>query len=258
MLEEKRNIVLGAGRLYFDPFDDAGEKTGEIYLGETPGFGLSVAVEKTDVYSSDTPTAEKISSVVRSITRTANITCEHISAENLAMFVGGRSKEVAQPSQAVAHEERKVKKGRWYQVGKNLKEVKGVSVEKKVGLADEEVVYAVDDDYILDADMGRIYIKPDGSIADDAIVEFSYMTLAPHLKYDQVETTANASLTGALRWIADNAEGANKDLYAPYAELAPSGESALQSRETPMQISFSAEFLARGGQPALYINGRPD
>ena len=73
---------------------------------------------------------------------------------------------------------------------------------------------------------------------------------------EQLASASLAALQGALRFIADNPKGTNRDLYAPKVTLRPSG--ALQFKgEDWMKMSYEAEFLKKNASTsAVFIDGR--
>mgnify|MGYP006363046905 FL=1 len=46
------SYVFGRGKIYIDLFDTGGNKTGERFLGNCPGFTLTVASEKLEHFAS--------------------------------------------------------------------------------------------------------------------------------------------------------------------------------------------------------------
>lgn len=109
--------LVPAGKLYFDPFDTSGNKTGERYLGLTPGFTLSIASDKIESFTSENGIRTLDDSVLVSVTRTGNITCRQISDANLSMFIIGDISTYAQTGAAVTNEALNVLPDRYYQAG---------------------------------------------------------------------------------------------------------------------------------------------
>lgn len=250
------NIVLGAGKLYFDMEDASGNKIGERYLGDTPGFSIEVTTENTEVYDSDGAIAEKLINVATRVTRQATITCQDISLDNLALFVIGARDTVAQTATPVTDEAHTVQTGMYYQLGVSSANPTGVRGVSSVTVTDatDTTTYVLDTDYELDAAMGRIYIIPGAGISDDDQILVDYTPTAN--SRDQVASSNLGAKFGALRYIADNTEGTNRDVYAPRVQLRPNGTMDWKSRESQMQMEFSAEFL-KTTLAAVYIDGRP-
>ena len=250
-MDKTNDIVVGAGRVYFSPKGQAGER----YLGDTPGFTVGISSEQTDVYSSDDPVAEKIVSVVRNIERTATITCQDFSLENLAIFLLGDVTSLTQTASEVADEEAIVNKGEWYQLGGGIgaKDVSSVSIQAAKVKADTYVALAADTDYTLDAKNGRVFMLTD-VVKFNNPIKFTYTPRAA--TYAQVQTSNTKTIEGSLRFRSDNTEGGNRDLYGPNVIIRPNGEIELKSRDNPVQFTFNVEFIKEGDDEAIYFTNR--
>ncbi len=75
--------LIPGGKIYFDLFNAALEKTGERYLGLTPGFTISIASDKIQSYSAENGLQELDDETLVKITRTGKLTVRQISMENL-------------------------------------------------------------------------------------------------------------------------------------------------------------------------------
>jgi len=252
-----QNIVVGAGKVFFDPEDAAGNLTGERYLGDTPGFAVQVESDKLESYDSDGPVAEKLLDVTIRVKRSAQIVCKDISADNLALFLVGDVATVSQSTGSVTDEALTVKKGRYYQLG--------VSASRPAGVRDINAVavtgvggtptYVAGTDYTVDLALARLYIEPGGAIADGTPILVDYAKVAT--TWEEIVSHNLGAKRGALRFIADNTQGENRDLYIPKCEVSPSGEAAFKSRDSVQQLSFAVSFGRRGNHAQIYVNGRP-
>ena len=247
------NIVLGAGYLYFDKFDDDGNKTGERYLGQTPGFTFSMSSEKLEKYTSDGPIAELMVSVTTQISREGTITCDDISAENLALFIAGDVDTAGQSADTALSQTFTATPGREYQLGDgagytNIDSVVVTTVSGSTALT-------LGDDYEVDAEGGRVIILEGGAISAPEEVEVTF-DIDADADAVVISTTDQVSLRGAIRFRGDNTVGENRDVYIPNAELSPDGEFQFKSRDDFQQItfSFSAQKPKDGGK-AVYIRG---
>jgi hypothetical protein len=257
MAQELSKYILGAGKLYFDPENSNGDLTGEIYLGDTPGFEMPVSSDIIDTWSSDGKVAEREDLAVTRIVRNATLRCKNISMYNLSLFVIGDHSTLAEAGGAVTDEAvNGVQQGRYYQLGVTSSNPTGVRTISAVTVtgAGGTPSYAVDTDYTVDLALGRIYIVPGGSIADDANILVDYTKTAENR--DHVAASDLGAKYGALRYIADNTRGPNRDLYVPRLLLRPDGSLAFKSRENYMEMQFQAEFLKRDSLAQAYIDGR--
>lgn len=245
------NYTIPKGKIYFD------DGTGEEYLGNTPS--AEIGVESTDLphYSAESGIREKDDSALVEINRNLNITADDISTANWARFIIGTVGAKAQAATPVVDESvGEVQQGRYYQVGVTSGNPSGVrdigSVTVKVGATAKTVTT----DYTVDAALGRVYIVPGGGIVDDEVVLVSYTPVAG--SREQVVSASNASVAGALRFVADNPKGTNRDIYLPSVLLKPTGTARLKGENAEwMQLGFQIEILKRDANSgAIYIDGR--
>lgn len=256
MPKHTNTIVLGAGKLYFDIENSSGVKLGERYLGDTPGFEVSVNTEQTDVWDNDGAIAEKLLSSATRVVRTSTINCQDISMDNLALFLLGAKSTRAQAATPVVDEAiNNVLQGRYYQLGALATNPTGVRNVGSVTITDDvpSPAFVLNTDYELDVANGRIYIIEGGGISDGTNLLADYTPVAN--SREQVITDNLGAKYGALRYIADNTDGENKDLYGPRVQLKPNGSMAMKSRDDTMAIAFETEFLKSGTFEALYIDG---
>lgn len=250
------NYTIPKGKIYFD------DGTGEEYLGNTPGADLSVEATSLDHYSAESGIREKDDTALVEINRKLAITADDISVGNWSRFIIGSIGSIAQTAVAVvdavlgAVALGKVQQGRYYQLGvtsgnpSGVRDVTGVTI--KVGAATK----TLGTDYTLDATLARIYIVPGGGIANDDIVLESYTPVAG--SREQVVSASAASTAGALRFVADNPKGTNRDIFLPSVNLKPSGTAKLKGEQAEfMQLSFEIEILKKDATTgAVYIDGR--
>ncbi|MCB1792605.1 MAG: hypothetical protein KDJ24_20015 [Gammaproteobacteria bacterium] len=255
-LTTERNITLGAGYVYFDPEDGSEALTGELYIGDSSGFSFTMSSEKTEIDSSDTPTAETLISIVKKVTRASQMSVRNISDQNLAFFIGGSTATVTQTNTPVTDEViGAVQQGRYYQLGAStsnptgVRNVSSVTVEPSGG----GTALVVDTDYKLDAAGGRIYIIPGGGIADDDEIQVDY---TPASNTRTRVTSGSSPRKGALRFVSDNTAGDNREFYFPRVELSPNGDAALKDRDNPAELPFDISVLTRTGYEQVYIDGQ--
>lgn len=252
-----KNIVLGAGYLYFDEEDANGNLTGEQYMAETPGFSLSVSTEKTEVDSSDSPVAETLVSLVKKVTRAGSLSTRNMDDDTYARFVQADKETVTQTATPVVAEPLTVKQGRYYQLGAGTGNPTGVRAVSSVSVAGSGGTpsYALTTDYIVNADEGRIYIVPGGNIADDTAIEVDYTPAAN--SRTRVVSNGDGAKRGALLFVGDNTQGENRRVYIPLLELAANGDLAFKSRDNAMEAAFDLNILTRTGYEQVYIDGVP-
>lgn len=311
--------LIPGGKLYFDLFDASLAKTGERYLGLTPGFTISIASEKIQSYSAEAGLRQLDDETLVTITRTGKITVRQISMENLGMFLAGQAATAAQASGSVSNEAVSVLADRYYQLGASTSNPSGVravtgitavaatptnwaaTTAKAVGArvqqlsspthvfqcttagttggsaptwvttvgsttTDGTVVWTcsgiitpvLDTDYSVDATMGRIYILPTARVSSIYPVPWLFGYTKTAVSREQLLTSGTADVYGALRFIANNAKGTNRDIYGCNVLLAPSGEIVVKA-DSPAyaELSFDLSFnVGNNGEAALIIDGR--
>jgi hypothetical protein len=252
------NYVLGKGKVYIDELDGNGNKTGEFFFGNAPGFEVSVESESLDHYSSTGGIREKDEEVTTQVTRSGTITVDDISAKNLALFIVGEISTISQTATPVANEAITVKQGLTYQLGTTTNNPAGVRGVGSVVVTDVAgtTTFDVTDDYTVDATLGRITIVAGGAIASSAsqTIHVDYTPVAQ--SREQIATGALGSKTVSLRYIADNPKGTNRDLYSPKVTMRPSGALPFIGEEW-LSMQFELEFLSTAATAAIYIDGRP-
>lgn len=245
---------IPGGKIYIDLFDTAGEKTGELYIGLTPGFTLTIASDSIQSYSTENGIRELDDETVISITRTGKLTCRQISNETLALFLAAEASVHSQAAATVSGEALHVLKDRHYQLGATIANptgVRNISAVTVTGLTIGE--------FDVDLAGGRLYVHADAAIAD-AGVDITVDYTVPAETRDRLVTGQRTAMSGSLRFEANNIKGIPRDLYGPSVNFAPSGDFVLkaddpQYNELSWDISFST---GRNGEPALIIDGRAE
>ena len=259
---ETNHYVIPRGRVFFDRFDDAGHPTGERYLGNCPGFTVEIKSEKAEHYSSESGLRQKDMSIVTQVDRTGTLTVDNLSLDNLALFIAGDLATLAQAAESEVSEELDVIQGRYYQLGVTAqspvgaRDIAGLVV---TGTDSSATPYVEDEDYAVDAALGRVQILVGGAIAATGTPEtvaFAYAQSAT--AWDLAATGTVSELRGAIRFVADNASGANRDVYMPSVSLAPTGEMKLVADDTDVNaMEFTIDILTPANGAALYFSGRP-
>jgi hypothetical protein len=254
------DLIIPAGKIYFDPKDPiTGLLTGERYFGDTPGCTMNVESSSLEVWSSDDQISELAANVPLSVKRGFKFKAIDVSDDNLALFVVGEVGTVAQSTAAVVDEAiADVQQGRYYQIGKSTSIPTGrrglSAITVKVGATTMDL----NDDYTIEADLGRIYIVPGGAIVDDDDILVSY-TYATNSRSQIISTGNNDVQFGALHFIANNTKGRNRDFYLPEVALTGNGDSAIKregkdGKVWEMEFNVNVFTPATGAQ--LYIDGR--
>lgn len=111
----------------------------------------------------------------------------------------------------------------------------------------------VDTDWEYDEATGRFHILSGASnVADGDTVTISYEKTAA---VTAVVVTGGTEAYGELRFVADNAVGANTDYFWPYVKMTANGEYALKGDEWQV-MSFSFEALKLPTRERVYARQR--
>lgn len=320
---------VGRGRLAFNQLVD-GIYTGFRWLGNTPGFEINVESENLQHSSSEGGLSEIDLDIVLSITRTATITIDNFSSDNLAIFLGATVADLAQASATVTNElVEYVRTERFFQLGTSYSTtgVRGITaptVDIYAPARANSTAYAVGDmylpatpndhvyictvagtsagspptfttdgttfadgtatfddagltstltsgtDYLFDGTHGIISIGTTGQIADiyNACVTdvgVGNFNLRLHVDYtrpassrEQIATGSAAAVTGELKFVADNPNGENQDVFLPSCSLRPNGAlpfiTAGEVGSVELAVGIS---ILDTSTSAIYIDGRP-
>jgi hypothetical protein len=255
-----KNYTLGAGKLYFDRMDDDGNLTGEYYIGNTTSLTGSTDETREEHYSSDEKERAKDASVVTQSDQTVGFTTDDIQPENLAMLWKGTSEVLAVAADADVEETITVIRGRWYQLGTTTLKPTGARAVTITSVTDDEAIpVAIPGgsggvNYDVDLELGRIFIKedaPDIADGDSIIVTFDEGAHSRTVVISKGET-----IRGALRYIADNTAGENRDDFWPLIDLSPDGDYEFKA-DSWSEMSFTGEVLKKEGYEKHYVDGRP-
>jgi len=238
------NKVLGAGKLYWEQEDANGDLAGsEVLLAETPSLTQNVATERVTDDNSDGAIAEQDLDVATKVVRSLAFSSKDISTKILALFMLGGESVISQSNTPVVGElvGKAVDNG-YMQLGKSLSYT-GVRAVSSVVIKVGAVTKVLDTDYALNAALGRIFIIEEGSILEGDEVLADFTPEANTRK--QITTDQLGSKAGALRFIADNTVGENKDAYIPKVTLSPNGDLNWKSRDTVQNLAFDGSIGTR-------------
>lgn len=255
-LTTERNIVIGAGYCYFDPETSTGELTGEVYLGDGPGFTLSMETDQLEVDSSDTPTAETLITLTNKVTRASSIGIRNVSSTVLCYFLGGDESTVSQTATPVTTEALNagdaIYQGRYYQLGSGTGNPVGIFGATSISLS----IGVEDTDFKVDETNARVYVIPGSAVITDGLTTVT-ADYTPAANSRTRVTSGEGPKKGAFRFVSDNTEGENKVFFFPRVELAASGDAAMKSRSDPTEFTFDVNILTKTGYEQVYIDGLP-
>lgn len=259
-----KNYVLGRGKLYVDLMNSSGVLTGERYLGNTPGMTLAVESASLEHRERDSALAEVDDEIITSINRRCRFTVDDVQPETLAMWLIGSKASESTTAATVTNEVPGdlVYKDRYIQLGVSSTHpagVRGISATGgdtvvKDSTGTTTYTAGATSDYTVDATNGRLYIPTTTTIVEGTTLKVTYKTTA--VSWEQVKADDLSYQKAALRYIADNAEGTNRDLFIPLAHIKPDGDLAFKGEDW-MAMGFLCQILKRDSSTAaVYINGK--
>lgn len=259
-----KNYTLGSGKVLFDRFENniavsaLTRGVGERYLGNTPEFSTTSESENLDHFDADNGIRTKDDSVQLSLDRTGAMTCDNIDGENVALFFLGQRSIVTQVGATAVVEVVTAQRARFYQLGVTESAPSGVrNITNVVVAAGGAPTWGTPvpatGNYQLDEARGLIYILGTSTLIDDETeIQITYDT--EDSTREQIITGSDA-VYGALRFLANNPKGQNRDYYFPYVKLAPDGDYNLKGEEW-QSMGFSFEILKKASNIAsMYIDG---
>lgn len=110
------------------------------------------------------------------------------------------------------------------------------------------------ENYTVDLGRARLQINDDAALlvdGDDIEIVYNISSGTRTIVVDQ-----NNTVEGALRFIADNARGDNKDYYWPRVRIYPNGDFALKG-DTWQQMVMNFDVLQLGSLERVYVSPAP-
>ena len=96
-----KNLLLGAGPLYFDRFDANGKSTGLRHLGNVEKFTFKTDVQKVSKHSSMSGARRTYAEAAKEVTASGSLTMDEFVPENLALGLFGEEGVIRQDAVTV-------------------------------------------------------------------------------------------------------------------------------------------------------------
>jgi hypothetical protein len=261
-----KQYTIGKGRVFFDQFKPGTKlTTGERYLGNTPAFTQSISQDSLDHIDADQGLNIKDESIVIKNDLTGSFETDNISVDNIAMFFGGDSSPLTvAAATAVVDANVTVMRGRTYQLGTDeatpmgTKKVTNVVVNKVTAPVPPATTptltpVTLTGNFEVDLEKARVYIEVDApDVADGDVLQFTYDQEAYSR---EIVIAKGQQVSGALRFLADNPHGTNRDYFYPYVKITSNGDYALKGDDW-LKMSFNFEVLKKdAATERAYIDG---
>lgn len=236
------NLLLGAGVVLFDRFDDAGLSTGYTHLGNCERFEITTEDSLLDKNESMTAARALYKRVARSRTTTVRVGMDEFSLFNVALgFMGEQVASAAQVATPVVDEAvwPDTKPGKYFNTAK-IGPITGVSVDFGAATG------VLGTDYeIVDANLGLIRVLPTTILT--GAVTVSYTPTAYASGWNQIRGGTKSFIKGALKFIGDPASGPPYMVDVWRAAVTPDGAVGLISEEwAQMGLIFAIESDTSG------------
>lgn len=252
-----QNYTLGRGELHFAKFKPGTQiPDGFRFIGNVPTFNVQVTREKLEHFRSTKGVNEKDLTITTKTNRTANITAEDISPDNLAIFLLG-SAQILSEGLLTAQSETFVGThlGRSYQVGLSDALPTGHRKLTTPVLKKGVTVLVLGTDYTIDTDRGCFTVLPTSTtVVDNDDLTLTFGTAAS--SRTQV-ISGSTQVEGALRYISYPVHGDPIDFMMPYVEISPNGDFAVIAENALQSIPLTIDIQTKGVQAAVYADGQP-
>lgn len=220
-------VLLGRGKVFFDRLTPDGASTGLRFLGTASKFEITTNDERAKIYDYSRADAPLLEEALTRREVNFAMTLHEFTRENVALALMGTETQFTQTAGSVTDEviAFSVVKGRTYQtLGRRIT---GITVEK--GPAPGTLMVLGLDYDIVDAELGLIHIREDGStVADGNSVLCTYTRTAittPGL--NRVSAARSASILGKLVYVGDPAAGIAYDMEVWRLRISSEGALGL-------------------------------
>lgn len=252
------NYVFGSGKVYVDVFDANGAATGERYVGSVAGFELSPGVATIDHMNTESGQHVVDKQVITAHNPSVALRLDNVDDDNYLLFVQGTKTALSQSNAAVTNEQILIAtKDRYYQLGKTAalpfgnQNVSAVVITGSGG----SPTYTVGTDYTVDLTLGRLYIPAGSTIAGGTTIKAAY-SKATATGTQVGGATQTTPLQGALRFVADNQSGTNRDFYAPVVNFTGNGTAAFKSDNAWSGLAVDCRIMKPSSGDLYTIGGR--
>jgi len=215
---------LGSGDLYIDVYDENGNSTGELDVGNAKEFSINApSVEKKELLGYRRSNYGKtIKSVINKIEQELKFALTDINRKNLALAMFGEDSDYSQSagSSAGSPETVTARLDKWVKLSHRNLDPEDPPVVKD---SSDTTTYTEGDDYEIDYPVGRIKALTGGSINDGEQLHVESTWLAQ--SGFQVKGLERQKIEASLRLVGrDQANSRDCEVIVYKAEITPSGD----------------------------------
>lgn len=250
------NLVLGKGKLYFEQFaPNQTAPTGRYrFVGNVPTLSVNQEIQTLDHFSSTGGIRTKDRSVTLQNDMGGQFTTDHIGAQNLAMlFQGTEGDDTVASASGLSETFNSIELDTYIQLGVTAGRPEGVGNVTVVAAVVGSDTLAAGTDYDVDTDTGLVYLRDDAvdlATGDNLVIHYSTTAGTRNRVVD-----ASTEIFGAMRFVADNPVGENRDYVWPYVKVSASGDFGLITEEW-QTMTFEFEVQKAGSQARVIATGR--
>lgn len=254
---DSENLTYSLGMVFVG---EDGTNPGNLRpMGNCTSLSMTITTETLDHYNSQGGTRLKDRSITTQVDYAGTLVTDSLSGKNLALFLFGDAFNVSlTPLTVTAEAHLNVGPLTLIQLGvtaANITGVRGiVPASILVTNAAASVTYASGVDYVIDTNLGTIFIRGNSTIPAASTILVSY---------DTVATTREKIIAGreprtvALKYFADNLEGPDRDIFMPQVKITPEGDLSFIGDDWAT-MTYTLEILpGLDGEPSITIDGRP-
>lgn len=249
-------IMIGAGKLYFDRFDANGISTGMRFVGNASKFEITGSVDKADVWDYTKSTRTKLTTITKTQTHTVAIDLGEFSAENISLALLGTSTAFTQTGGTITAEvlastasaSSTVPSMASIQANTILqtaqRNISSVALSAYVG-STPTLLTAGTDYEVEDANEGTIRILSIANFpvsADSLKIGYTAGAVTSTAAKKIIAGGASPQIYGRLKFVGDPVAGKARTVDAWRVHIEPSSALALIS-DDPGAISLTGEIL---------------
>lgn len=229
---------IGSGDLHLDVFDDQGDKTGELFVGNASSFAINApSIEKKEQKGMMRENyAQTTKSVITKLEQELKFTLTDVNRENLVLAMYGAGSTVTQTA-STGTETIVAIHDRWVKMGHRK-----LDPETPPEVTVAAVVQTEGEDYEIDYQVGRIKVLSTGGIADAASmsVESTWLAMTGY----QVAGLSVNKIECYIRLIGrDVANERDCEVIVYKCQLEPSGDINWLT-EDYVSLEFKGKILA--------------
>jgi len=240
---------IGAGDLWFDRFDDEGNSTGWVQIGNATKFAIQEATEKKERLSKMKDTyGQALDTVYLHQPAKISFTLDDFDKDTLAMALLGEASLQDVSEGSVTDETINAKLDKYVALAHDrVKKDPAPIVTNEGG----DTTYTENEDYVVDYDMGMIKALSSGDITEGQVLKVDYSYEAK--TYQKVAGSKKPTVQGAFVLNGKNwANGKNCKVRVYKAVFTPSSEIDFLADDFGT-LEFEGTLVTPSGQSEPYV-----